>query len=162
MSAIAVFILASSVVLAQTASWTIRDDPSGQGTVYRSEVIGASSRDKNTRQARVALQFACGATMQPILMLQWEGMQGYGTRRVNYSVDRRISPGGASFTMHQENDILYRDLESSRELLQAMKSGSTITFDWVGLDQTRYLATFNLSTFRSNLSEFNRKCNTTL
>lgn len=142
------------------ASWTLRDTPDGQGTVYRTEVYGTSTRDKNTRRSRVALTLACSPALRPILMIQWEGLQGYGNRTINYSIDGRSTPGGASFVMRQEGDILYRDLESSRELLQSMKSGSTLTVDWVGLDQTRYLTVFNLSTFRSNLSEFNKKCKT--
>lgn len=155
-------ILATAAVSHAQSSWTLRGTPDGSGTIYRTEVYGTQTRDKTTRRARTALSLVCGATLsQPMIMLQWEGMTGYGIRRVNYSIDNRpLTPNGSGKPMSAENDILYTAISSSQELLQSMKSGSTLTVDWVGLDQTRYLTVFNLSTFRSNLSEFNKRCNT--
>ena len=151
----------SASAMAQVSEWTLRDVPDQTGTIYRQEVIGISTRDSVTKRSRTAISLVCTQVPRSAkIFIQWENIQGYGDRKVNYTVDSRSTPNGSPFVMKQENDILYRDLESSRELLQAMKTGSILTVDWVGFDQTRYLTAFNLSTFRSNLSEFNKRCNT--
>lgn len=134
------------------------------GYVYKQEVIGISTRDKITRKARSALSLSCsikqGSDHTVQIIIQWENMQGSGPQYVNYSIDGKSTADGAKWLMTQDRDMLYRSADNSYELLQAIKQGRTLTFDWSGFDQTRYLTTFNISTFRSNLSEFNRKCST--
>lgn len=164
-SVILAVLCAASSAFAQTiGNWTIRDVPN-QGVIARTEVIGLATRDGLTKRARTAMSLVCfteGPYPQNAkVMIQWEGLQGYGNRRIAYTLDGKPpTPNATIFVMRQDHEILYRDLVDSREFLQAMKTGSTLTVDWVGFDQTRYLTTFNLSTFRSNLSEFNKKCNT--
>lgn len=154
------FIFASGAH-AQSTNWSIRD--TGNEVISRTETYGISTRDNRTKQSRSALALACDRANNtaPFIYIQWENLQGYGPRKVNYTIDNNPpTANGTGFVMTAERDILYRRLDSSRELLQSMKTGSKLVVDWVGTDQTRYLATFNLSTFRSNLSEFNKKCNT--
>jgi len=157
-------ILVSSVfvtmaAVAQESKWILNSQP--DGSVYRTEVYGISSRDRTTKRARTAISLLCATGTQPKIFLQWENMQGYGNIKINYSIDNTsTTPNGTNFPMIQERDILYRNISESRELLQSMKIGRTLTIDWVGHDQTRYLTIFNLSTFRGNLNEFNKQCNT--
>lgn len=168
MSAAIILLLLNSAP-ALPADWNLKsvteqsvaaDNPVGY--IYKQEVVGIATRDNRTTNKRASLSLVCsvkdGSDTSPKIILQWEGLQGYGTPRINYTVDSRITPAGNAWTMRQENDILYKDASESRELLQGMKQGRTVAFDWVGSDQTRYLTTFNLNSFRNNLSEFNTKC----
>lgn len=156
---IAVSSLISAQTFAQESPWIINSVAGG--IVYRTEEYGISTQDQHTKRSRSAISLMCAQGVNPKIFLQWENMQGYGNIKVNYTIDDKpVTPNGKNFVMKQENDILYKDLSVSQELLQAMKIGRTLTVDWVGYDQRRYLTTFNLSTFRSNLSQFNKKCNT--
>ena len=169
MSTAAIILLLLNPAHAQPTDWNFKavteqsvgaDNPVGY--IYKQEVVGVATRDNHTTNKRASLSLACsvkdGSNATPKIILQLEGLQGYGSPRINYTVDSRVTPAGNAWTMRQENDILYKDTSEAQELLQAMKQGRTVAFDWVGSDKTRYLTTFNLNSFRNNLSEFNTKC----
>ncbi len=158
---VAVSLMIASNAFAQESKWVLTSLP--EGTIYRTEVYGISTRDKITKRSRTAVSLFCTDGMQPKIFLQWENMQGYGNIKINYTIDNKpTTANGTNFAMDQDREIISRDLSTSKELLQSMKAGQILSIDWVGYDQTRYITVFNLRTFRASLNEFNKKCNTNI
>ena len=62
----------------------------------------------------------------------------------------------------QDGPILFRNISESKELVDALKVGRTVTFSWIGPDSVTRRTGFNLRGFTQNLPRFNQSCKTNL
>lgn len=93
----------------------------------------------------------------PVIALFWEGAKGLGNNQhLDIMIDRHIIQQEWYWT--QEETLTYRPLLDSKELIDAMKLGHTISFNWFDNNAKRRRVIFSLISFNLYLNDFNAVC----
>lgn len=162
------FAIATSVS-AQPAAWNIAEvtgkDNSVVGYIYHTSAVGTQVGAK-TEKVVSGLRLVCSTKgfmamkeADPIIAIFWNGMFGNIPEAVMTEVDGKAIRLVPSPWEH-DGQILYRKTSESRELIQALKTGRTVTFQWTSQDATKRKTTFSLQGFNSQFSEFTASCKT--
>ncbi len=161
-------LIAATNVAAQASTWNISEikgkDNSVVGYIYHSSAVGTQIRDK-TEKVVSGLRLVCSTKSLPaigspesIVAVYWNGMFGNTNQKIDVKVDGR----SINLATHwdQDNQIVFRKISESAEMIQAMKAGRSITFSWTGTDSVKRNTTFSLRDFNQKFSEFNNSCKT--
>jgi hypothetical protein len=161
-------LVAASNAVAQTAAWNISEikgkDNSVVGYIYHSSAVGTQVKDK-TEKVVSGLRLVCSTKgwtamgdADPIIAIYWNGMFGNTNQKIDVKVDGRP----VTLTTHwdQDNQIVFRKISESAELIHAMKTGRNVTFSWTGTDTARRTTTISLRDFNQKFGEFNNSCKT--
>lgn len=87
-------------------------------------------------------------------------MHGSIPQYVNIKIDGREVGLGNNTKWDQDGPLLLRTVAESAILLQSMKTGNSISFQWTGNDSIQRRTIFDLRNFKTHLAEFNRVCKT--
>lgn len=165
LTALAFFTIANTG-MAQSGTWILspvidhhRDLKPVVGFIYQTAAQGTAMAEKPTKVI-TKLELLCNATGNPVntplIALFWQGIQGNIAQMIDIKVDGKF----VERTRWEQDDALYyRSISESAQLLQAMRTGKSITFDFLGPDGTRRVTMFDLRDYNSNLSEFKKNCN---
>lgn len=163
-------ILSSFIALsaaAQSSDWKLTPVPGADrgtvGYIYHTSAQGTQSGTKVITGLRLVCTvdgFTANKQSDPIIGLYWNTMTGNIPQLLNIKVDGRQVGTGEELRWHQDGPLLLRTIAESRTLLQAMKTGNKISFQWTGTDSINRSTIFDLKDFRSDLNEFNDICKT--
>lgn len=156
--------------MAQSSDWKLTTVPGADrgtvGYIYHTNSIGTQVGAK-TMKVVTGLRLVCTAegftankNSEPIIALYWNTMTGSIPQFLDIKVDGRQVATGQEIRWDQDGPLLMRTINSSRTLIQSMKTGNRISFQWTGTDAVQRTTVFDLRDFRSNLSEFNTLCKT--
>lgn len=136
------------------------------GVIYHTESRGTEVSGNVTKKVITGLRLACAGKdflvkmgSEPVIAVYWNTMTGNMPQTVSVKVDGKEIELGQAKQWRQEGNLLYRPLESSRGLLQALKVGRLVSFEWVSSDSTKRQTVFDITDFRTDLSKFNDYCN---
>lgn len=159
----------SMSAFAQASAWNISEvagkDKSVVGYIYHSSAVGTQVGAK-TEKVVSGLRLVCSTKgymamkeSEPIIAVFWNGMFGNTPETVLVEIDGkpvRLAPS----PWDHDNQILFRKISESKELLQGLKTGRSVTFSWTSHDAVKRKTTFSLRDFNSQFSEFNASCKT--
>lgn len=156
--------------MAQSSDWKLTTVPGADrvtvGYIYHTSAVGTQVGAK-TEKVVTGLRLVCTApgftankNSEPIIAVYWNTMTGSTPQFLDIKVDGRQVGTGQETKWDQDGPLLLRTIDSSRTLLQSIKTGNRISFQWTGTDAVRRTTIFDLRDFRSNLSEFNTICKT--
>lgn len=124
--------------------------------------------DAKSENNAIGLRLVCAAPTftikgnnDPMIVLFWDQMTGNIPQMVEIKIDGKQIGVGQEFRWDQDGNILLRSINESRPIIQGMKTGRSIRFQWGPSNKTR-IAVFDLRDFNSNLAEFNKVCQTNL
>ena len=150
--------------MAQSSNWTLTAVPGVNreivGHIYHTGAKGTQGEKKD--KSRTGLRLVCSSREngEPVIALFWEAMTGSTPQFLDIKVDGKQVATGQETKWDQDGPLLVRSIAESKTLLQSMKTGRSISFQWIGTDSVRRATIFDLRDFRSNLSEFNTVCKT--
>lgn len=160
-------LVAATNVSAQVAAWNISEikgkDNSVVGYIYHTSAVGTQVRNKPEKIVS-GLRLVCSTKTwtsnesDSIIAVYWNGMFGNTNQKVDVKVDGRTIALPSNWD--QDNQIVFRKISESAELVQALKTGRNVTFSWDGTDSTKRVTTFSLRDFNQKFSEFNNSCKT--
>lgn len=153
--------------MAQTSDWKLSAvpgyDKNTVGYIYHTSAVGTAQSGTRIEKFVTGLRLVCAETLvspngnnQPIIALFWDRMIGSMPQTVEVKVDGSIQ----EIRWDQDGPLLLRSISESRTLIQSMKTGNKISFQWTGPDSVRRTTLFDLRNFRSDLAEFNKVCKT--
>jgi hypothetical protein len=156
--------------MAQSSDWKLTAVPGPDrgtvGYIYHTSAVGTQIGAK-AEKIVTGLRLVCTATgftanknSEPVIALYWNTMTGSTPQFLGIKVDSRQVGVGQETRWVQDGPLLLRTIEESSTLLQSMKTGNKISFEWTGTDAVRRSTIFDLRDFRSNLNEFNTVCKT--
>lgn len=166
-----VFVLLSAALtlsaIAQTSDWKLTAVPGyDKGTVgyiYHTSAVGTAQSGTRIEKFVTGLRLVCAESLispngnnQPVIALFWDRMIGSMPQTVEVKVDN----SSQEIRWDQDGPLLLKPISESKTLIQSMKTGNKISFQWTGPDSIRRTTMFDLRTFRSDLSEFNKVCKT--
>ena len=160
-----------SSAFAQSGGWKLTKVESPNkfvaGFIYHTESVGTQTNGGRVTKAVTGLRLVCSGpdyvaqkTDVPIIAIYWNTMAGGSQQSLNVRVDGKVVELGQAQQWNQDGQLLYRTLDESRALIQAMKLGRSVSFEWAGTDGSKRQTIFNLSDFKSDLAEFNESCKT--
>lgn len=161
-------LVAASNVAAQATAWNISEikgkDNSVVGYIYHSSAVGTQIKDK-TEKVVSGLRLVCSTksavamgSSESIIAIYWNGMFGNTNQKIDVKVDGKAV--NLTTSWDQDNQIVFRKISESTEMIQAMKTGRNITFSWTGTDSAKRITTVSLHNFNQKFSEFNNSCKT--
>jgi len=135
------------------------------GIIYHSESVGtATASSDRVSKLVTGLRLVCstkdqnlGRNEMPVIAVYWNLMAGNSPQTPVIRVDGKQIESGQ---WNQEGQLLYRPINESPALMQALKIGKTVSFDWKGGDNIRRQTVFDLRDFKSDLTKFNASCKT--
>lgn len=153
--------------MAQASDWKLTTVPGyDKGTVgyiYHTSAVGTAQTGSKTEKYVTGLRLVCSASdvvldgnKQPVIAIFWDRMIGSMPQNVEVKVDG----SSQEIRWDQDGTLLLRSVSESKALIQSMKTGNKISFQWTASDSVRRTTMFDLRTFRSDLSEFNKVCKT--
>lgn len=133
------------------------------GYIYQTYSVGTVykiSKEKNV----TALRFICtlkGSSL-PLIGIFWNG-----SKNENSNLPIEISINESIVILKnqdwvQDGFLVFRTVDESRELIELMKTGRSISFTWKNKDGIKKHTIFSLDNFTSLLSDFNTICKTQL
>ncbi len=117
-----------------------------------------------TEKVVSGLRLVCSTKTLPamgsesIIAVYWNGMFGNTNQKIDVKVDGKSIH--LTTPWDQDNQIVFRKISESTEMIQAMKTGRNITFNWVGTDSAKRITTISLRDFNQRFGEFNNSCKT--
>lgn len=158
-------LVASTAATAQyTGEWVLtpvvdhhRDLRPVVGFIYQTAAQGTVMGGKYEK-AVTKLELVCSATSKepPVVILFWDRLIGNIPQMIDIKVDGKMLERSK---WQQDQSMLIRPIAEAAQLMQAMKTGKSITFDWLGNDGVRRVTMFDLRSYNTNLSDFNKNCN---
>ncbi len=151
--------------MAQSSDWKLTAVPGADngtvGHIYHTSAVGTQT-GANITKVVTGLRLVCTVhgDHKPVIALYWNTMVGNIPQFLDIKVDGRQVSSTNESRWIQDGPLLVRSVEESRTLLQSMKTGGKISFQWTGTDAVRRTTIFDLRDFKSNLSEFNALCKT--
>ena len=156
--------------MAQSSNWTLTVVPGANkgtvGHIYHTSAVGTQTGAR-VEKVVTGLRLVCSAAdvsldapHQPVIALYWNTMSGSTPQFLDIKVDGKQVATGQETKWEQDGPLLLRTIAESRTLMQSMKTGRSISFQWIGTDSVRRATIFDLRDFRSDLSEFNTVCKT--
>jgi hypothetical protein len=160
-----------SSAFAQSGGWKLTKveapNKSVAGFIYHTESVGTQTSGSRITKAVTGLRLVCSGpefiaqgTEVPLIAIYWNTMQGGSQQSLNVRVDGKTVELGQAQQWRQDGQLLYRPLSESAALIQAMKLGRAVSFEWNSSDGSKRQTVFNLGDFRSDLAEFNTSCKT--
>jgi hypothetical protein len=157
-----VSILVAGSVQAQALGWNVSEvlgkDKTPVGYIYHSSAVGTQVGTK-TEKVITGLRLVCSikSSEGPAIALYWNGMFGNTPQSVDVKVDgRKIAQ---STPWDQDGPLLFRKIADSQELMQGLKTGRAVSFEWTqsGVKRTTVIS---LKDFNSGFGEFKTSCKT--
>jgi hypothetical protein len=153
--------------MAQTSDWKLSAVPGYDkvtvGYIYHTSAVGTAQSGTKIEKFVTGLRLVCAESptpssgnSQPVIAIFWDRMIGNMAQNVEVSVDG----SNQEIRWDQDGTLLLRSVSESKALIQSMKTGNKISFRWTGTDSIKRTTMFDLRTFRSDLSEFNKVCKT--
>lgn len=169
---LSVSLLCATSAMAQSESdWAVtnvrtKSDPTVVvGYIMYTNVIGTQ---KSTVEKKVlsSLRLVCSGTTKnkendPVIVLYWNSMYGSTPQSVNITADGKKLPG-SPVMWTQDGSSLLMSVSSAPALIQSMKTGERIKFEWTSSDSVNRTVVFSTRTFKHRLNEFNRVCETNI
>jgi hypothetical protein len=127
------------------------------GYIYHIGSLGTRFGDTATKHP-TSLRLICSTKVKdvdPLVGIFWQGNNGYIDVNVSVKIDGKTITTGL---WNQTGQLTHRDASDSAELIQALKTGKTVKFEWISSDSTRRVTAFSLTGL--NFAEFNTKCKT--
>ena len=156
--------------MAQSSDWKLTTVPGADretvGHIYHTSAVGTQTGSKiekfvtGLRLVCTARESTSNKNADPVIAIYWNTMIGSTPQFVDIKVDGRQVGVGQETKWDQDGPLLLRRISESSTLMQSMKTGRSISFQWSGTDGVRRATIFDLRNFRSNLSEFNTLCKT--
>lgn len=154
----------------QAADWKLtavqNADNKTVGFIYHTNAIGTQFGPK-IEKIITGLRFICASddfipekNSNPVVALYWNTMIGNTSQTINITIDNKQVWTGREIKWDHDGPLLLRTITESKDLIQLMKSGHNIRFQWIGDDTINRVTEFNLRNFRSGLNEFNTVCKT--
>ena len=157
LSLIAIFTLSSN---AQDSDWkltTVYDHSNNvAGYIYHTSAK-VDSILTGLRLVCPSDNYLVNKSSTPVIVVLWDKMIGNIPQSVEIKVNGKQIGVGQETKWNQEGSILYRPISESATRLQALKTGTKVSFQWGGKT-----AIFDLKTFRTDLNEFNKVCKTSI
>lgn len=158
-------ILAATGAQAQALAWNLSEvpakDKSVAGYIYHSSAVGTQVGTK-TEKAVTGLRLVCSTKeyvamreSDPIIAIYWNGMFGNGTQMVGVKVDGKTIQ--MSTPWEQDGPVLFRRIADSKELMQGLRTGRSVSFEWES-DSTKRTTIISLKDFNTGFSEFKTSC----
>lgn len=124
------------------------------GTVYK------TPKEKNV----TALRFICTlkGSSPPLIAIFWSGSKN---ENLNLPIEISINESAVILKNQdwvQDGLVVFRTVDESRELIELMKTGRSISFTWKNKDGIKKHTIFALDNFTSLLSDFGTICKTQL
>jgi len=151
----------ASTAFAQTeVPWQLQDvkiDNKVAGYIYYTSAVGTIDT-KPPKKVVTRLGLTCSLTERSaVIGITWKGSHFVGHEHVTTEVDGNVI-GGTSTRWQQGGELTYRYLDESRPLLQALRTGRQVKFQWIGSDSIRRMTIFDLANFNTDFSKFNSDC----
>lgn len=126
------------------------------GYIYHSSAVGTQIGTKATK-AITGLRLVCSTkSNEAAIAIYWNGMFGNTQQTVDVKIDgRKISQ---TIPWQQDGPILFKDLFIEKELIQGLKTGRNINFEWVQ-GSVKRVTTISLQDFNQNFGDFKNSCN---
>ena len=122
------------------------------GTVYRTPI----------KKDITALRLICSAKgdVDPIIAIYWDEETEGTQHPIDFHVDIKIDGYNFNQTLlwNEESKLTWRSLTQSRELIDAMKIGHIVSFNWIDSDKKRRYTIFSLTDFGTHINDFNTVC----
>lgn len=164
---VGLFVVFGGFAYAQTTNWKIVDvagpDKKAVGYIYHAYSVGTEITNGHPPTKVVSgLRLACASksyTVQggndPIIAVYWHQLPMSKPVAVDVSVDgKKIETG----LWTHDGNLLFRRWSDSRNLIENMKVGKTLSVSWEE-NTVRRTTMFDLKTFSQNFIEFSRLCN---
>lgn len=156
--------------MAQSSDWKLTAVPGADagtvGHIYHTSAVGTQSGAR-TEKFVTGLRLVCTTreststkSAEPVIAIYWNTMIGSTPQFVDIKVDGRQVGVGQETKWDQDGPLLMRTIAGSKELMQSMKTGRSISFQWASYEGVRRTTIFDLRDFRTNLNEFNALCKT--
>jgi len=146
--------------MAQASGWNLSEvpakDKSVAGYIYHSSAVGTQV---GATPAKVisGLRLVCSAkgNDDPVIAIYWNGMFGNTPQNVDIKVDNRKIPQATPWD--QDGPILVKKLAGEQELLQALRTGKSVTFEWTS-GSVKRTTIISLKDFNTSYGEFKTSC----
>lgn len=141
-------------------NWKLSEVPGPNKTVaghiYHTESLG--TRSGKSVKVYSGLRMVCSTRGEIAIVLFWNDIVALR----NDTLILTSLPGKPAepSMWHSDNGLLYLDISEAAHLLQMLKMGKVIKFQWTDTVDNHYTTAFDMSGF--NISGFNTKCNTQL
>lgn len=152
----------TSLAASAQTGWTLTEvkdmDRATVGFIYHVSAAGTQigKNEKFVTGLRMICSTKPGNSAEPIIALYWNTLIGNIPQMPEVKVDGRIVDHGP---WEQNGPLLMKSLLSTKQMMQAMKTGRTISFEWTGTDNVRRRTVFDLRDFNTNLQDFYKSCN---
>lgn len=150
--------------VSQTARWkleSIKDNNDKViGYIYQTYSFGTQSEPKQEKVVS-ALRLICSTTGsdEPIIAVYWN--DDLGASKFQHPTVRVDGTDKTSRTMWiQDHKLLFSQISWSTSLIQSMRTGNIVKFEWESADFIKRRSTsFDIKTFNYRLNEFVSACN---
>jgi hypothetical protein len=135
------------------------------GYIYHTGAVGTQVGSK-TEKVVTSLRFVCSTKVSnqrdndPLIILFWNTMTGNTGQYITSKTS--VSPIDHMFRWEQEDSIMMRSVNESKDFIQELKTSKSVKFSWHSKDGTLRTTIFDLRGFNSHLGEFNALCKTEL
>ena len=158
----AFFALLSSTAICQPVTWTlseVKGKTEVAGYIYHTSATGTQYGVK-TEKVFTSLRFACSpkSSAPPLMIIMWNNMKGSSVQYVHTTVDGKIVPANDQWS--QDESIVYRSITESDPIMQQLKAGTIVTFNWIDNNAVRRTTAFDLRDMKRGLGDFNTVCHT--
>lgn len=134
-------------------------DSTVAGYIYHTYAVGRKIIGDKTEKSITGLRMVCTAagTTDPIIAIFWDNIQAES------SVTPTILFDGKAFTGNekewkQDGNLTYRSITESPNFMKAMGESKTIQVSWKNSAGKKYITSFDLSKYSSNLNFFYSQC----
>lgn len=149
---------------AQSSSWVLSEvtntNKEPVGYIYHTYARGTSTLHSSKNVVVSGLRFVCsvkGRHEQHIAVF-WNGVLMSNTQQnIEISVDKNVP---LKTTWVREGTLIHSPVVDNANLINALKRGRVVRFNWEGVDYSKQVVAFDLKDF--NLAEFNKSCKTSL
>jgi len=127
------------------------------GYIYHTASAGYEYIGRANFTHHTELRFICSAKGKPnpIIAIFWEGQNSQINllKGITIKVDRKEVVQNNDYEWVQEGPLTYRKYEESTDLMNALKTGHMVSFEWPA-----YHTIFSLTGFQQNFDDFLAKC----
>lgn len=162
--------LASTTAFSQHETWKVTEvgsaDPEKKGYILHIQSVGYDTKnDKNKIVSGVRLICSTNKNIPdtPIFSLFWNHTSSVSMfSSIDIKVDNNKLPSNQLSGWSHDEKLIYKPVSELKPLIQMMKSGKKLDFEWSGGSYGKHTTSVAIGNFPNALSIFNNRCNTNL
>jgi len=149
-------------VLARDPNWKIikitGKDSAPVGYMYETGSVGHQTFGSRTEKLVTGLRIICSVASKesPVIGVFWNTMQAEDIQHISIKIDKKQY--SEKLEWFPDQSILWRNTSELNSLIQSLKNGQMVDFEWTDKNNVNRRTIFDLRSFNSHLNEFNTLC----